>query len=212
MIKTPFSFPTGTTSAQNFSFLRPNFLHTLDSEFCVSCDCVPVLVGDEFGVKKWRNETNSRAAIIEKVLDVVELDSGGWVEAEHGEGGRDSLHPHVVPCDSGEDLLDGRSELVRAVGLRRGITAGKDDYVVLAGPGDDLGDNDGGDEELCPSINGLLRVFDRHDGTHAELDVVVVGVSDEVGHVVKGVWSGESELSYSETSLNSSIHGLGAGL
>ncbi|CAH0377882.1 unnamed protein product, partial [Pelagomonas calceolata] len=177
----------------------------------VRADLVPVAGLDGGGVEQGGHEADGRGAVHEEVARVVEVDARRRVQPQHGQGRGDGLDPRVRAGDAREDLLQRRAELVGVVRLRRRLAARDDHDVALHAPLDDLGHEDGRDDELGARVARGLGVRRVHDRAAADHDVAVV-LGAEVGERVEAARRRQRELGDLEAALDRRRHGLGARL
>mmetsp|Transcript_335 Transcript_335/g.1020 ORF Transcript_335/g.1020 Transcript_335/m.1020 type:complete len:302 (-) Transcript_335:36-941(-) len=191
--------------AEALALERPGLFGLGDDLDGVGVDLVPVLGGDEIRLEEGGDEADAEGAVLEVVAGVVEVDAGGGVELEHREGGGDGFDPGHGAGDAGEDLLDRRAELVGFVELGRGLAAGDADDVAGDAPVDDVGNQDGRDDELCAGVEGRLRLEGVHHRPASDHDVAVVLLA-KVGKRVEAAGRGHRELRDLEAAVDRGRH------
>mmetsp|Transcript_9218 Transcript_9218/g.23834 ORF Transcript_9218/g.23834 Transcript_9218/m.23834 type:complete len:262 (-) Transcript_9218:896-1681(-) len=188
--------------------VRADLLDLSDHLLRIGVDRVPVLGEDLVEREERCHEANAKRAVAEEVTRVVEVDARRGVEREHGQSCAHRLDPHVRTRDAREDLLDRRPGLVRSERLRRRLAARDDHDVARRAPGNNLGHEHGGDDELGAGIESRLGIGHRQHCAAANHHLGAM-LGAEVTHRVEHTRGGERELRDLETAGNSGLHRLG---
>ena len=193
------------------SLVRSSLAHIGHDLRRVLRDLVVVTSRNGSLVKQGSNETNRSGSVLQEFAGVVQVDSRSRVDGEEGKGRTDSLDPVGSSGDSREELLQRSSAAVSVDELGRRLASRNTDNVAVLAPLNHIRKHNRSDDELTSRIDGGRRVVGCENGSTANHDIAVV-LRTEVSQVAQAVGSRQRELANLETSVDGSLHGLGAGL
>jgi hypothetical protein len=170
---------------------------------------VKVLSGNGRWVKEGSDESDRGGSHSQKVSRIVQVNARSRVDGQKGKSRAHGLDPTGSTGNARKELLQRGAKGVGIEQLGGSLAAGDDDNVALLAPLDNGRYHDRSNDEFTSGVDGRRGVFGCENGSASNHHITVV-LFAEVGEVVQAVGSGESELTDLETSIDGSVHGLGA--
>mmetsp|Transcript_8208 Transcript_8208/g.11848 ORF Transcript_8208/g.11848 Transcript_8208/m.11848 type:complete len:258 (+) Transcript_8208:99-872(+) len=185
---------------------RADICHDL---FSVLGNLVVVPSGDGFWVKEWGNKSNRSGTHFEVVTSIIKVNTGSGIDGKERQCRTDSLDPHGTTGDAREKFLERCTSTVSIHHLGGSLTSWNTDNVPFSTPLDNIREHHWCDDEFSTSIDGIGSILGGEDSTTSNHNIALVFLT-EVSKMVKAIRGSKCEFSNLETTINSSLHGLGA--
>jgi hypothetical protein len=160
-------------------------------------------------VKERGNQTNRGSAVAQKLTRIVQVNTRSRVDGQERHGRAHCLDPARTASDAREELLQGSAMSVSIDELSRRLAARHTHNVALLAPLNHIRQHDWRDDKLTARVHGRRRVVRGQNRPAANHHLAVILLT-KVSQMIQTVGRRQSKLTDLESSVNGSLHGLGA--